>query len=90
MDSPARLTPRCPEGHAGGNARQAAWREGSTHSSQRLLDVFSGSRNVTEDHTGAILLQMVQREPVCFFQLKLKKKKSLSYPKAKCSSPYLA
>ena len=71
VGSPARLTPRCPKGHAGGNARQAAWCEGSTHSSQRLLDVFSGSRDVTEDHTGAILLQTVQREPVSFFSIKI-------------------
>ena len=76
--SPARRTPTSLQrgniiSGTGGNARHAVWREGGTHSGQGLLDVFSGSRDVTEDHAGAVLLQMVQKKQL----IKKKKKKKI-------------
>lgn len=78
IDSPARLSltllQRLGHQQCWGSARHAGWHKGrsperksaGTHSGQGLLDVFSGSRDVTEDHAGAVLLQVVQRDSGCF------------------------
>lgn len=63
-------------GSAGHTVCHTVCHEGGTHPGQGLLDVFSGSRDVTEDHAGAVLLQMVQKEQ-CFH---LKKKKLKRQP----------